>query len=52
MAILKDVLRDPDPDGQSSGSDGGTGNDTALATDSTAADSTDTAEADSSTPTS
>jgi hypothetical protein len=49
MAILKDVLRDPNPDGQTSGSDGGTGNDTAMATDSTAPDSTDTTEAESST---
>ena len=54
MAILKDVLYDPDPDGQTSGSDGGTGNDTALATDSTSTDTTttDTAAADSSTTTS
>jgi hypothetical protein len=49
MAILKDVLYDPDPDGQTSGGDGGTGNDTALATDSGSSEPTNTPETDSTT---
>jgi hypothetical protein len=52
MKILKDVLRDPNPDGQTSGTDSGSGNDTALATDTTSSESTSTPEADSGTTTS
>jgi hypothetical protein len=48
MAILKDVLYDPDPDGQTSGTDSGSGNDAAVAADSGSTDSAP-AETDSTT---
>jgi hypothetical protein len=48
MRILKDIPRDPTPDGQGSGTDSGTGNETAVPIDSGSTDSTPT-ETDSTT---
>jgi hypothetical protein len=50
MKILKDIPRDPTPDGQGSGTDGGVGNDAAMPVpvDSGSTDSTPT-DADSTT---
>jgi hypothetical protein len=50
MRILRDIPRDPTPDGQSSGGDGGVGNDAAMPmpVDSGSTESTPT-EADSTT---